>query len=92
MTEQKKRRFVIYVFAQDPIGIECDDWSWDMIGLCFYGGGADKNKQVVFAVAPGQWRSFYEMADDNYWPYDVKMILSEKGRRRLTNATIRSNE
>ena len=87
-TEQKKRRFVLYLFgAHDPIGIECNGYNWNVSGLVFYGSNPEEsyNGFTVCGIAPEAWRSFYEVAEGDDWPDDVKMVFSEYGAMSRTS-------
>ena len=86
--EQRKRRFVVYLFdVQNPVGIECDDYNWNASGLVFYGSKREDshNGFTVFATVPDQWSYFHELADGGNWPDNVTKILSEYGAMSRTS-------
>ena len=94
MSEAKVRRFIVEIpsFSRSErriswaysIGVVCDAYDFGVFGLSFSGSGVpdSMSRRLVFAVAPEQWLTCYELSDHEDWPDDIVAIHGEGVRER----------
>jgi len=80
--EQKKRRFVLHLNNRDrAIGVVCDDYSWGVFGIVFYGSEVEGSydRHVVFGAMPGEFLvAFHELNNSQDWPCYVDRVYVEE--------------